>query len=267
MTSGDTSITKNWRRGCGYVVASLIFFAAVTGFFALRPVWEAKRVEQSLTDRFGEVPSWSPAPDGTVPPGRIEAFISVREQLREPCARFEENRRKMEDFGRMEEEGELSSEGVVDGFKTALSFGPAFLHLMNFRNQALLAEGMSLGEYFYIYVLAYGDQLSSLSNEPGQKDLLKPRTKRELTRILHNQLETLADHSGEGDNSDLSAAIQTEISALESGAHAFPWQSGLPSAIEASLESYEDRLDDMFCEAAVRFELRQKNENLVGFRE
>ena len=267
MTSGETSSTKTWRRGCGYVVASGIGFAAVTGFFALRPVWEAKRVEQSLTDRFGEVPAWSPAPDGAVPPDRIEAFLRVREQLREPCVRFEDNRRKLEEFGRMEKEGEMSSEGVLDGFKTALSFGPAFLHLMNSRNEALVEESMGLGEYFYIYVLAYGDQLSSLNSEPGQKHLLKPRTKRELTRILHNQLETLGDHSGEGESSDLRAAIQEEIVALESGAHAFPWQSGLPSAIEASLEPYEDRLDNLFCEAAVTFELRQKNKNLVGFRE
>jgi hypothetical protein len=265
MTAEDISAKKSWRKGCGYVVASLLFFAGVSGFLALRPVREAKRVEQSLTDRFGEVPAWSPAPDGAVPSDRIEAFIRVRERLRATCARFEDNRRKLEDIGRMEEQGELSSDGVLDGFKTALKFGPTFLHLMRSRNEALLEEGMGLGEYSYIYVVAYGDRLSSLANEPEQKKLFKPRTRRELTQILSNQLEALAARGNEEANRDLRAAVQEEIVALESGARAFPWQSGLPQAIEASFEPYDERLDELFCEAAVRFELRQKNQNPVGF--
>lgn len=266
MTTDDTCVTKGWRKGCGYVVASFLFFVAVTGFLALRPVREAKRVEQSLIDRFGEVPAWSPAPDGTVGRDRIEAFIRVRERLREPCARLEDNRRRLEDVGRMEEQGELSSDGVLDGFKAALSSGPAFLHLMNSRNQALDDQGMGLGEYSYIYVVAYGPRLSSLRTE-GHGDFFKPRTKQELTEILRNQLNTLADLGDEEWSGELRLAVEEEIVALESGAHAYPWQAELPPIVEASLAPYAERLDELFCEAAVSFELRQKNKRPLGFRD
>jgi hypothetical protein len=265
MNTLNTSGTKSWQKGCGYVVASLFFFVAVTGFLALRPVREAKRVEQSLTDRFGDVPTWSPAPDGTVPPDRIEAFIAVRQRLQEPCMRFEDNRDRVEELGRLEEGGQISSDGLFDGFKAALNFGPAFLHLMRSRNEALLEEGMGLGEYSYIYVLAYDDQISILLAEPSNKNLFNARTRRELTQILRNQLVALEPLHTDGEYGELSIAVEQEIAALEHGAHAFPWQEGLPSFIEASFEPYRHRLNAQFCEAAVKFELRQKNKNPGGF--
>jgi hypothetical protein len=265
MTSNDTSATRSWRKGCGYVVASIFFFAGVTGFLALRPVREVKRIEQTLNDRFGEATTWSPAADGTVPSDRTEAFIAVRERLQGLCTRFEDSRDRVEELGRLEEGDEISWDRLLDGFKAALSFGPSFLHLMRSRNEALLEEGMGLGEYSYIYSVAYGDRLSSLASDPGLKDLFQSRTRRELTEILRNQLEALASQSSEGRDQDLSTLVQKEIVALENGAHAFPWQEGLPPLIEASLEPYRDRLDNLFCEAAVNSELRQKNKNPGGF--
>ncbi len=265
MSDDKTSVKKTWRTGCGYVVASLIFFAGVTGFVALRPVREAKRGEQDLNDRFGEFSAFSPAPNGAVAPERIEAFITVRERLREPCTRFQEHSDRFEEIGRMEEQGELSSGDILDGFKAAVGFGPGFLDLMRTRNSALSDVGMGLGEYSYIYVLAYGDQLSSLLEEMSRDRLIKPRTRRELTQILFNQLSTPAARSGDGMNTELRTAVQDEIIALDSGIHAFPWQDGLPPPLEASIAPFEDRLDELFCEATVRFELRQKNKNTGGF--
>jgi hypothetical protein len=265
MCADKTFAKKTWRTGCGYVVASLIFFAGVTGFVALRPVREAKRVEQNLNDRFGEFSSYSPNPDGSVAADRIEAFIAVRERLREPCEVFQEHQSRMEELGRMEEEGELSSGDIFDGIKAAIGFGPGFLDLMKTRNGALSEVGMGLGEYSYIYVLAYGDQLASLLEEMSRDRLIKPRTRRELAQILFNQLSSPAARNGDGESADLRAAIQDEIVALDSGVHAFPWQDGLPSPIEASFAPYEDRLGGLFCQATARFELRQKNKNPGGF--
>ena len=260
MTVDDTSGKNTWRTGCGYVVASLIFFLGVTGFVALRPVREAKRVEQNLNDRFGEVQAFSPAPDGTVAPDRIEAFIAVRESLREPCARFRKNRDQFDELDRLEELGELSSGDILDGFKTAFGFGSDFLHLMRSRNSALTESDMGIGEYSYIYILAYGDQLSSVLNETGPEYLFKPRTRLELTQILRNQLAALESPHHREEYGELNLTIQDEIAALEKGKHVFPWQDGLPPFVEASFSPYEDQLDHLFCEASVRFELRQKNQ-------
>jgi hypothetical protein len=265
MSAEKISSKKTWRTGCGYVVASLFFFVGVTGFVALRPVREAKRDEQALNDRFGEFSSFSPAPDGSVAADRIEAFIAVRERLREPCEVFQEHRDRMEELGRMEEEGEFSSADILDGFKNAIGFGPGFLDLMRTRNSALSEVGMGLGEYSYIYVLAYGDQLASLLDEMSRDRLIKPRTRRQLAQVLFNQLSSPAARGSDRVSGDLRAAVQEEIVALDSGAHAFPWQDGLPPPVAASFAAFENRLDELFCEATVRFELRQKNKNPGGF--
>ena len=111
------------------------------------------------------------------------------------------------------------------------------------------------------------DQLSALSGAEAHANFLKPRTKRELTQVLRNQLVALEAYGAPGELGDLKLAVQNEISALEDGTHASPWQEGMPPAIEASLQPYQDRLDELFCEAAVEFELRQKNKNPVGFRD
>jgi hypothetical protein len=265
MSTDTTSVKKTWRTGCGYVVASLIFFAGVTGFVALRPVREAKRGEQDLNDRFGEFSTFSPAPDGSLAPDRIEAFIAVREHLREPCAMFQEHRDQFEELGRLEEQGELSSGDIIDGFKAAFGFGPGFLNLVRTRNSALSDVGMGLGEYSYIYVLAYGDQLSALLEEMSRDHLIKPRTRRELTQILRNQLASLGSPPHNGTHREHGLMLQEEIAALEKGILVFPWQDGLPPSLAASLAPYEDQLDTLFCDATVRFELRQKNKNPGGF--
>ena len=265
MKTDSTSIKKTWRTGCGYVVVSLIFFAGVTGFVALRPVREAKRGEQDLNNRFGEVSAFSPAPDGSVASDRIETFIAVRERLREPCQRFRAHRDQLEEMDRMEEQGELSMADIVEGFKAAVGFGPGFFHLVRARNSALSEIGMGLGEYSYIYVLAYGDQLSTMLEEMSRDHLIKPRTRREFAQILYNQLKALAAIEKNDTSDALMVAVQEEMAALDSGAHAFPWQDGLPPVVAASFAPYENQLDALFCDATARFELRQKNKNPGGF--
>ena len=260
----DTSEKKSWRTGCGYVFVSLVFFAVVAGFLALRPVREAKQIEQNLTDRFGEVPSFSPAAHGTVTPERIETFIAVRESLRETCARMQENRNRFDNLARMEEKGEVSSDDIVDGFKTAFSFGPDFFHLMRSRNDALLAKCMGLGEYSYIYVLAYRDQLKGLVAGQDNKNIIKPRTRMELTQILRNQLASLNSGDAAEEAREMILSVQEEINALENGTHAIPWEDGLPPVIEDSLVPFREQLDELFLEASARFELRQKNKRPGG---
>ena len=177
---------------------------------------------------------------------------------------FRRNRDRFDEIDRLEERGELSSGDILDGFKTAIGFGSDFLHLMRSRNSALTEAGMGLGEYSYIYVLAYGDQLSSLLSETGQRALFKPRTRRELTQILRNQLAALESPRHEGEYRELALTLQEEIAVLEKGAHAIPWQDGLPPIVKASFTPYENQLANLFCVASVRFELRQKNENPGG---
>ena len=262
--SGEDSGWKSWRTGCGYVVFSLLFFLIVAAVVALRPVREAKRVEQDLNDRFGKATSFTPDFDGSVAPDRVEVFLAVRDHLREPCERFRDRRTRFDELSEMEEHGQLESKSIFEGLKTAFGGGPDFLHLMRARNNALSIQGMGIGEYTYIYVLAYNHQLTEISGRPEGEKTFKDRTRKELTQVLVNQLAAL-ESSRHGDtHQQLELDLRTEISALESGNHIFPWQDELPSHLEASIEPFRDRLDNLFCESTVRFALRQKNEHPSG---
>ena len=264
MNSDDASGSTSWRTGCGYVVFSLLFFLVVAGLVALRPVRQAKRVEQNLNNRFGDARSFVPNPDGSVSPDRIETFLAVRGHLREPCGEFDKRHARLEEIGEMEETGEISWTDLVDGFKVSLGIGPGFLHLMKARNEGLTEEGMGIGEYTYIYVLAYNRRLSELAEESEEKQLFKARTREELTQILRNQLTSLKAGQERTDLDDLKSGLEEEISRLEAGDHAFPWQRRLPPHLAASFSPYRGLLDDSFCEATVRLELRQKNQHPSG---
>ncbi len=52
----------------------------------------------------------------------------------------------------------------------AMGLGPALGNLYEVRNQALLAEGMGLGEYSYIYLTAYQSQLTDDGPRTGIMD-------------------------------------------------------------------------------------------------
>ena len=47
---------------------------------------------------------------------------------------------------------------------TSSSLGRGAADYLSIRNEALLREGMGLGEYTYIYVMAYGERLRALSD-------------------------------------------------------------------------------------------------------
>jgi len=131
------------------------------------------------------------------------------------------------------------------------------------RNAILLAEGMSLGEYFYIYVLAYGDRFCPFDDDgrpPAECEYVTGRATRELTQMLRNQL----DNAALPPSAHVAAALREEIARLEGEERALPWHGALPSEIEASLAPYRERLAPLFCEETRELELVQKNKNFGG---
>ena len=263
MTADDSG-KKSWRTGCGYVVFSLIFFLLVAGLVALRPVREAKRVEEQLNSRFGVASGFTPNPDGSVMPGRMVAFLTIREQLEQECDGFRDRQAQLDRLGRSEATGDMEAHDLLEGIKAAFGGGSGFFRLVRTRNRALTEAGMGIGEYCYIFTAAYNRQLSAFIEGPDAVEPFKTRTRNELTRILRNQLAVLEMSRHAAEHEALVVDLRGEISALETGAHSIPWQDGLPSDLEASVEPFRARLDELFCEPAVRFELRQKNQHPSG---
>ena len=256
------------RRGPGraIVLLAILVSIVVAAVLLYQPIWEAKRTEQTLNDRYGESIAFVPAPDGAVPPERMEAFLRVRDGVLKNCAEFQG---RIDDIRRFEslEEDETQPRAIVawegiSGLKKLVQFGPAFLRFMETRNRALLREEMGLGEYFYIYVLAYAEQLRHAKDTiPAELDEVHVgrRAQKELAGILGNQLDRLMSGPGGPADKEMAASLRDQIDLLNDGRQSIPWEDGLPPAIAASLEPYEEPLARRYCEGIAKIELMQKN--------
>jgi len=140
------------------------------------------------------------------------------------------------------------------------SAAPTFLEFMDARNSALLTEEMGLGEYIYIYLVAYGELLALESQGryvDQEEAYLSPRARKEYVQILGNQLAAL--QSVDASSLALVADLQAEMTALADGSHSSPWPDGPPARTGESLVPYHDRLSALYCEGIVRVEILQKN--------
>jgi len=268
--SKSSSAKKSKRPGC-LIIALAVVFVAVSGiYFSTAGIRDAKRLEQTLIDRYDWANNYTPSPDGAIPPQRVKNFIKVRQAVQARCHDYQAVMDSIANLDKIDSDpdataSEAASTGM-EGFKSAFSAGPKMVEFSNARNQALLDEEMGIGEYIYIYLAAYGQQLASESDSPysGMEEAhLSPRARREFIQILNNQLAAIEASGEQASNADLAAHLRQEIEALETGARLSPWPDGAVGAAAESLAPYQQQLDGLYCSGLVKLELLQKNR---GFR-
>jgi hypothetical protein len=252
-----------------WVVLAAIIVVICAGLALLcQPVWQVKHTEQELLDKFGETAVFVPSADGSIPSERIEAFLQVREQVHVFCGEFQNRIGELYEIGVFEGNEDPSKpvnvrEGMGD-LKKIFGFGPAFLRFINTRNRALLDQEMGLGEYFYIYCLAYQEELLRTDESRfANIDLayVGSRVRHELVHILENQLAVVNSGADSSVDPKFGAELQNQIAAIKSERQALPWEEDLPPQIAASLEPYAEQLTRLYCEGITKIELMQKNEN------
>jgi len=172
-----------------------------------------------------------------------------------PCERFEGIWEKMERVEQLDEAESLSGREVADTTKglggAAAEITPFVGEFFEQRNRSLLEAEMGLGEYSYVFALAYHEQLldetihQELFTEGG---LFSQETMATLRTILTRQLERLTVG---GADDDLRRQLEDEIDAMKRDPERVPWQDGLPAPIEISLEPHREQLDRVFCKATV----------------
>ncbi len=255
---------KNWgcfkqaALGCGCLVVLAVAIPIVLGTMIMLPLNRAIENRTELEDRFGAQDAFVPPASGAPSRDRIEAFLRVRQALTTTCDDFWDAERavaKLEAFDGQEEVSKIAvMRQAMSTTKTMMGMGPLIGHFYEVRNQALVDEDMGLGEYTYIYVLAYNDEIVNPSAHlelfgPGTTNL---RVRQALEAILNNQLELLRE---EGGPPDVIAAVEAEVEALGNDPKRIPWQDGLPLEIEDSLRPYRAELDGLFCGATSPLEL------------
>jgi hypothetical protein len=261
------------RLGWGFIILATVIFVVASGtWFLLESTREAKQLEQDLIDRFGQAYEYTPTLDGSIPAERMESFLRVRESLQPVCAQFQKVFDDIIRLDRLDVTGDKGQESSDDkptvaivGFKSIFTTPGIFLDFMNTRNAQLAQEEMGLGEYLYIYLSAYGEQLADESNSSYSnidEAFLSPRARSEFIRIIENQLTALEASEPSLSQENLAADLRAEIEALKDGSHVAPWPDGAIGKTRESLAPYRERINDTYCSGIVRVELQQKNRGL-----
>jgi len=259
-----------WRY---LTIATIVFFLGAGTWFLIVPIQQSKRLEHKLIEQFDWTTRYIPPADGIIQPDRLERFIRVREAVQDNCKTFQNIMDNVIRLETLESDPNLSasqktSEGI-DSLKSMFSAAPTFLEFMDARNITLLSEEMGLGEYIYIYLAAYSEQLAQESQgryADQEEAYLSPRARKEYVQILGNQLTALQTTDQGTASLALITDLQAEMTALGDGSHSSPWPDGPPANTGESLAPYRDRLSALYCKGIVRVEILQKNKgfNLEG---
>jgi hypothetical protein len=256
----------SWRL---LTVGVAVFLLAAGIYFLFASTRESKRLEQNLIDQFGWAEEYTPAADGKIPLQRLQAFLNVRVAVQSSCADYKEVLDGIIGLEEIETDtgmtGEEKASKSIGGLKSMIGVGPKMLQFMEARNGSLQAEEMGLGEYFYIYLATYGEQLAEAPSSPyanKEEAYISTRTRNEYVQILNNQL-SITDSQPELQK--FSELIRQEVDALESGSHISPWPKGPPALIRDSIAPFQEQLSDLYCEGIVSIELLQKNRGF-GFK-
>lgn len=271
---------KKWQMGCGIGCGLLVVIlggVGTCGYMNVRQI--INRAEffnesvRDITAEFGEPGDFVPAADGRIAADRVEAFMAVRDSMAFLRTEVAGLLQQIE----IPADGEKSA-NILKNIQAGLGLVPSSLGMLAERNRALAANGMSVGEYIYLYTLAYYGLLGkSPSDGPSyvftgpsdpdesglswqgpreNEDVEKVRRERDhrirrhankiLRQVLANQLSALdatVDEQGDVDDAAWRAKLVAETEAMDKEAYRLPWESGMPERIRLSLEPFLTQLD------------------------
>ncbi len=261
--------------GCGLVLLVVVGLFTAGSIFIGRTVSGFDRAAETrdrLDERFGPPAEFTPPPAGSLPAGRLEAFLAVREAIadeqRAIASIFERlpmSRRAAEEL-----EARPLPEKIVQVLgiaRSAMGLGIETGDFFRARNEAMLESGIGMGEYTWIYAVAYWSWLGHSPDDgpvfederdAGEADgvrLTGPgvrhRIRDELLAMMENQVAALPPHA----SADWRAALESEVEAMRGDPHRFPWQEGMPTVLVESLEPHRARFEATYSHVTGALEL------------
>jgi len=285
MEAQKTSSTKKWLLGCGIGCGAVIIIGiilVVAGVFFVKNMVtsfeESEDVLRDLTEKYGEVHEYVPSPSGAIDSGRIEAFLRARDLIRPEIRELEQTFDILSDEREQKKGTKRESPGVFKKIRTGIGMIPKIAEFLKKRNQALIEVEMGIGEYYYIYTIAYYCWLDKPVTEgvpininqenefdyqywedEESQEIRRDLAVRRLNKMLHPMLKNQYDNIGETSDREVSEewkeALKKEIKAMEKDRYRIVWQDGLPEVIVSSLRPYADRLESSYSSLLNNLEL------------
>jgi len=263
---------KKWLIGCGVgcgviILLNILLFVGA-GIFFTRPMNKAVTSQKSLTESFGTPNEYTPEA-GSLTPARMEIFLTVRAQLIPSCEEFEKATVGFQAMDELGEDGDEPSLGeVFKGLGQVMGSIKGLVmemgEVMEIRNEALLAQGMGMGEYTWIYVLSYNSWLGYTPNVGVDSDGgdFSHREKDLIADLMESHAESLAK-SGRLEEAQVWLRELKKLG-WDDGGVPFA-DNSLPEEIRTVLEPFRERLEASYCEPMSEFDLGQIKKKGLSF--
>ncbi len=249
---------KGCLTGCGVfliLVLILITFVCQQCKQMFDGVIQAEQSNEQLLHELGDYDEYVPGARISVTADQMERFLMIRESMTEERAALEELFRDFDLDKALETE---STPRKILNLLTAVGglLNPAGEYIA-LRNGKLLEEGMSIGEYSWIYALTYyswlghdliagpemiikgeSQELFKDGDSPLSPREQRRRYRRAIDAMFRNQIGGLPE--GESARRE---ELEKELGRFENSPRAILWESGLPDAEAMALEPYRSRLE------------------------
>jgi hypothetical protein len=250
------STGKKWLIGCGGGCAAIIVISILAligaGVMFKRPFDKAIDAREILDTTYGTGEDFVPPVDG-LSPDRIKRFLAVRKGLEELCGDFEaigedfEHMEKLDSAGDEPSTGEVLK-GVGNILGSVMQMPGLIGKLAVRRNELLLENEMGLGEYTWIYVLAYHSWLGydpNTSFDDEDSGVMTRRTRHLMQSLMRNHAAAL-DRAGRQEEADTWRAEADRLDRSEG--NGVPFAMGdLPREVVLALRPYRGKLEASFC--------------------
>lgn len=271
----DTS--SKWLAGCGIGCAAiivLIVIVAFGGYLALRPTIDQfgslKDTYERLEAQHGDIIDFRPSRDGAIAASRIEAFLEVRRRTETEALLLKDSVNGIEKRIKELDQGGGSPLKVARMVITGMGLIPEFAGFQERRLSILSDQDMGLGEYLYIYTIAYyawlekppddGPTILRLNEHPQRSRSPWPREEEEEDeeedRLFHIIREIRGMHLAilnatleEAENApdkyepEWVEAMTREQKELRRNLGRIPWSDGMPAAMTRSLEPFRAQFE------------------------
>lgn len=258
---------RKFLIGCGVVLGLGLVVTLGSSWWLLKELkrelpdmHHLEEQQEELRRQFGELDEYTPPLDGRVDPGRMEAYLRVREALPrddtgfveaiEGVSQQEERVKEAKGFGKIQEMYRIAKQGM--------GVARVAMEYLTVRDSVLLVEGMGPGEYVYLTTVGpilelhhdpercapeLGERLSTQDAESLDK------AHHALLRIFRDQLANARrelrgmETRSEAQESYL-AALDDEFERGRIGDEEEPFAAGLPVETRESLEPFRERLEE-----------------------
>ena len=266
MAKTRRTTLKHYGIGCGLLVLLVVVVLSVmigSVFFGYR---EAFTIRADLERLYDTQEEYTPDATGAIPAERLQRFLAVRESLLPLCETVSTHQRL---FSRIQEQADAEEPPSGAFFRDALRAAASMLRVgrdfgdyVTARNAALLEQEMGLGEYTWIYVVAY---LSWLDHPPlpalaggSSKNVYRDRVFPQVREMIRRQVELAGEVPS-------SVAWRSELELLDRVEGRIPFEHGLPRELEVSLEPLRDKLERLGCPAASELEVVLTVKSGIGY--